>query len=129
MKHVNRISFVIPSYNSHTTIHKCILSIISQTQIEKIIEILIVDSSEDQNIQSRIDSIGHEKVKVLQLTEKTMPARSRNIGAQHAKGDILCFIDSDTYLEPDWLEIILVQFKKGKLVGGGAIFYSGTSKR
>src|SRR5690606_769924 len=49
-----------------------------------------------------------------------MPARQRNIGARAARGDVLAFIDSDAFPEPDWLERILEARDQGILVGGGS---------
>lgn len=118
---MSKVSFIIPAYNSHATIQRCILSIISQTQKDKILEVLIVDSSEDQNIQAQLGLISREKIQCLQLPERAIPARSRNMGAQEAKGDILCFVDSDTYLEPNWLETILDVLNEGKMVGCGSV--------
>lgn len=118
---MSKISFVIPAYNSGATIQKCVLSIISQTLQDKILEVLIVDSSDDQNIQGHLGFIPREKIQCFQLPERAIPARSRNIGAQAAKGDILCFVDSDTYLEPTWLETILEAINEGKLVGCGSV--------
>ncbi len=34
----------------------------------------------------------------------TRPAEKRDIGAQHAKGNILAFIDDDAFASPNWLE-------------------------
>ena len=118
---MSHVSFVIPAYNSHATIQECVRSIVSQTQKDKILEIFIVDSSEDRNIHAQLGLNDCEKIQCIQLTEKTGPAQARNIGAKKAQGDLLCFIDSDAYLEPDWLETILDVFNEGKFVGCGSI--------
>ena len=50
-----------------------------------------------------------------------MPAIGRNIGARHATGKILAFIDSDAYPSPEWLQIIVSEYNKGRLAGGGSV--------
>ena len=40
------------------------------------------------------------------------PAATRNIGVKHASGDIVCFLDDDSFVSDAWLEHILHQFKK-----------------
>lgn len=51
------------------------------------------------------------------------PADKRNLGAKHAKGSILAFLDDDSYPAKNWLKIALNIFKKNSIaaVGGPAI--------
>jgi len=38
-------------------------------------------------------------------------SRARNVGARHARGDILAFLDDDTAVDPDWLRAIVREFE------------------
>ena len=48
------------------------------------------------------------------------PAGARNLGAEHATGDILAFTDDDCVPDPDWLDAIAAMFKEpvDAVVGG-----------
>lgn len=69
------------------------------------------------------------KIKIIQLAQKTMPAIARNIGAKNASGDILLFLDSDTYLAQDWISKMLVAYRDGHLVGSGSVSLPPFQKR
>ena len=43
-----KVSFIIPSYNSHLTIEKTIQSVFRQQLQEHIAEVIVVDSSDDE---------------------------------------------------------------------------------
>jgi len=55
------------------------------------------------------------------LDKKTSPALGRNKGAGNAQGELLCFIDSDVYLDIDWLENILQAHLSGCQAGSGSV--------
>jgi cellulose synthase/poly-beta-1,6-N-acetylglucosamine synthase-like glycosyltransferase len=42
---------------------------------------------------------------------------ARNVGVENASGDIIFFIDSDCYAEPDWIEKALAHFDNPKIAG------------
>ena len=98
----DKISIVIPSYNSTNSIKHTLNSIKYQklTRKEwKLVEIIIVDDGSTDNTED-----------VVAQFINTLPIRyiyqnhlgrshARNLGASLAKGDILIFIDSDMVLE------------------------------
>jgi len=115
------ISIIIPSYNSFRTITKTIEKILTQDSYNKIKEIIIVDSSDDEITNNILDKIKLSSiVKVINSGIKIMPAVQRNIGAYNAKGQLLVFIDSDAYPASDWLCGIQEAYSKGYVVGGGS---------
>jgi len=44
------------------------------------------------------------------------PAAARNLGAQHASGEVLVFLDADTAPEPGWLDALLAPFSDPSIV-------------
>ena len=107
-----KVSFIIPSYNSHLTIEKTIQSVFRQQPQEHIAEVIVVDSSDDGKTRDIFKKFDHPKLKVLSLNQKTSPSAGRNMGAKLSQGTLLCFIDSDVFLSDDWLSNILDAFKK-----------------
>ncbi len=59
------------------------------------------------------------------------PAQKRDIGAKHAKGEILAFLDDDSYPRKDWLRNLVKHFSNEKIaaVGGPAVTPSNDNKR
>ena len=62
-------------------------------------------------------------------TGKVSPAVKRDIGAENAKGEILCFLDDDSYPEKDWIKKALPYFNNPSVwaIGGPAVTPPGDS--
>ncbi len=58
-------------------------------------------------------------IKITRSGSRVMPAIQRNIGATMANGNLLCFLDSDAFPAPNWIELILEEYSKGFLAGEG----------
>lgn len=116
-----RISVVIPSYNSGRTIGQTLDSLESQTRGDYILEVIVVDSSDDEVTKPLLASREHGKILVLHVGQRVPPAPGRNTGARAASGNLLVFIDSDAYMANDWIERIVEARNNGCLVGSGSI--------
>ncbi len=91
-------SFVIPYYNSKSTINDCIKSITSQ-KFKANFEIIIVDNNSIYKAQDFIEDLSS-----CIIIDEPNQGRSfaRNAGAQRAKYPYICFIDSDVVLSSGW---------------------------
>jgi glycosyltransferase involved in cell wall biosynthesis len=114
------VSIVIPSYNSYKTIPITLEEIFKQSAADSLIEIIIVDSSDDLYTKTYLESIQSDKIRITVSGIKVMPAVQRNIGAKIALGEILVFIDSDAFPSKDWLQEILNAYHRGWKAGGGS---------
>lgn len=118
---ITGISVIIPAYNSHLTLDKSIEGLRRQTAFDRIDKIIIVDSSDNQASLDQLDALKKmEKVVVFTSGVRVMPAIQRNIGARRSESDLLCFLDSDAYPAPDWIEKILEAYASGIRAGGGS---------
>lgn len=114
------ISVIIPSYNSTETIRYTLDAILSG-QSRDIKEIIVVDSSDDPEFQNIIKIYGTHGVRFINAGVRVMPAKGRNIGAHHATGKILIFLDSDVIPVDDYFREILIALERGYRAGGGGI--------
>ncbi len=57
-----------------------------------------------------------EQVKVIP-TGNVGPAEKRDLGVEHASGEILAFIDDDAYPRKDWLKNAVLYFKDNEIAG------------
>jgi len=93
-------------------LEKCLISLSNQSYED--FEIIVVDSKSDD----RTVEIAEDYADKILIEEKRKVGAARNIGARHAKGDILAFIDADTVASPFWLESIAQTFENdGGIVG------------
>ncbi len=121
---VVNVSFIIPSYNSYQTIDRVLNSIFVLKSLEYVSDVIVVDSSEDGKTREMLKGFSvffGDKLKIVLLDKKTSPALGRNIGVGHAQGELLCFIDSDVYLDKNWLKNVLQAYEAGCLSGCGSV--------
>jgi len=106
MDHNNPIiSVIIPVYNQEKYLGKCILSVLSQSFLDFEV-ILVNDGSTDRSLNisqkyARKDS----RVSIVNKPNEGV-AYARKDGFLKAKGEYICFLDSDDYLAPNALEIL-----------------------
>ncbi len=113
------ISIVIPSYNSESTIEKCLDALFNQTFTGEY-EIIIADSSKDRTRQIVAEKFS--QVKILVFGTKTDPGTARNAAIKESRGELLLLIDSDCVAAPDWMERMVLQHQQSDYAAiGGSI--------
>ena len=107
------ISIIIPVYNVEEYLKECAASIMGQTY-ENYEAIFIDDGSTDSS-GSICDALAglDERFKVVHQKNKGLSG-ARNRGLAEAKGDYICFIDSDDMVSPDYLADMLDAIKVGQ---------------
>lgn len=98
------VSIIIPSYNRQVLLLESIKSILAQTYSQ--FEILVIDNHSSDNTLRHLNTLKDKRLRILSEPRKGA-AFARNTGLKHAKGDILCFLDSDDLWLPQKLEIQL----------------------
>ena len=92
------VSVIIPAYNAENTINKCIDSIICQSYTP--IEIIVVNDGSTDSTLSVLQDYSNLKI----INKKNGGASSaRNVGIEAANGKYIMFIDSDDWVEPDFV--------------------------
>lgn len=105
------ISVIIPIYNVKKYLSKCIDSVLAQT--EKDLEIILVnDGSTDGcgDICKQYEKLDERIVYIDK--ENGGLSDARNAGIKVARGEYLVFIDSDDYIHPQMLELLLHNLRK-----------------
>jgi len=105
-----KISVIIPVYNVSKYIEECLVSVLNQTY--KNIEVLIVDDGGKDNSISIAQNIikNDDRAKILSYGCNKGVSFARNYGLEHATGEFVCFIDSDDFLELNYLESMISNF-------------------
>lgn len=114
-----KISIIIPTFNSQSYISKTLNSVLKQTY--KPFEIIVVDDfSKDKTVKIVKSFIKKNSfIKLYQIKSPNLnrsPARPRNYGIQHAKGEYICFLDSDDLWDKDKLYYQIKNLKNNYLL-------------
>lgn len=106
-----RISVIIPVYNTEKYLSLCIDSVISQTYSD--FEVILVDDGSTDNSGAICDSYAerYDYISVYHNTNSG-PAASRRLGVEKAKGAYISFIDSDDWVENDFLQTLYDEANK-----------------
>lgn len=101
------VSLIIPVYNVEKYLKKCLDSAITQTLTE--IEIIVVNDGSTDGSLSIINAYASrdQRIKVVSQENCGLGA-ARNAGIRIAQGEYLAFMDSDDWVEPDFLEKMYV---------------------
>lgn len=102
----NLISVIVPVYNSEKYIHKCIDSILNQSY--KNIEVLLInDGSVDNSLEILKEyAKTYNFIKIFSHQNRGV-GFTRNFGIQEAQGEYIIFVDSDDYIDQDYIEVLL----------------------
>lgn len=102
----DKISIIIPIYNTEKCLQRCIESVIQQTY--RYIEIILVnDGSTDKSSRICNEYVRRDSRIILIEQENKGAAAARNTGLRHATGNYIGWVDSDDYVEPDMFEKML----------------------
>ena len=117
------LSIVIPFYNEQHHIRACLESIKNQTIRPS--EVVIVDNNSIDNTVAIAKTYDFVKI-VSELKQGIVHARNK--GFNSTKADLIGRIDADTILPIDWVERVMMFYKKDgnieKALTGGGYFYN-----
>jgi len=97
------ISVIVPIYNVEPYIHKCVDSILAQSYAN--FEIILVDDGSPDNCGKICEKYASDNpsVKVIHKENGGL-SDARNAGLDIAKGEFICFVDSDDWCEKEMLQ-------------------------
>ncbi len=126
------ISILIPTKDQVNLLRTCIKSLLQKTRYKNF-EILIIDNdSEDVNTINFLKKIEEEYpsiIKIINYNEPFNYSEANNIGARHAKGEYLLFLNNDTeIIQENWLNILLSYCQRSEIgaVGARLLFPDGS---
>ena len=111
------VTIVVPVYNRAQDIRSCLDSLFALEYPSDSYEIVVID---DNSSDSTVEVIKKYGVKLLENRFNMGQSAARNLGASHARGDIIAFTDSDCIVSPRWLSELIPYFEdeRNVLVGG-----------
>ena len=101
------VSVVIPVYNSEKYLGQCLNSVLGQSLHD--IEVICVDDGSTDNSASVIQERMKEdsRLKIVRHGVNKGVGAARNTGVEAAEGEWIYFLDSDDWVDSDYLEVML----------------------
>lgn len=128
MEELNKVSIIMSAYNAEDTIGKGIQSVLDQTY--KNIELVIVDDCSTDSTSTIVQSFGNPIIKYIRNEENLGAGWARDIGIKNSTGNWIGFLDSDDWIEPDFVETLLNKalLDDADFIGGGYIRVEGDTE-
>lgn len=102
------LTAVIPTRNRPNDLSKAVVSILAQTRLPN--ELIIVDQSPGDESRSIVDALisGDQRIPLVYIHDQRIAGLvdAKRVAAERAEGDLVCFLEDDVILEPDYIEQI-----------------------
>ena len=100
------VSIITPVYNVERCIEKTINSVINQSS--KDFELLLIDDgSQDKSIEIAEKLLVNSDINYRIISQENSGVSvARNKGISEARGEYVCFLDSDDYIHKDYIELM-----------------------
>ena len=110
MKKDKELSIIIPNYNKEKYLSKCLDSLCPL--INDNVEIIVIDDCSTDNSISVLEK--YNQIKLIRNSQNMGVSESRNNGIRQARGRYICFIDSDDYVDNNYINVILNSIKSNE---------------
>ena len=122
------VSVVVPVYNVEKYLSRCIDSISRQSYSN--LQIILVDDGSKDNSSVICDEYSKKdtRISVIHKTNGGL-SDARNVGIDNAKGDYICFIDSDDFVRETYVEDLLNAILKYNSDIAVCLFEKGNSDK
>lgn len=107
----DKISVIVPVYNVEKYVRKCVSSILEQTYND--LEIILVDDGSTDNSGKICDEMSNidGRITVIHKNNGGL-SDARNVGIDIMSGKYVTFVDSDDWLEKEYIEYLVYLIKK-----------------
>lgn len=107
-----KVSILVAVYNAELFLGECLDSLLRQTLSD--IQIICVDDCSTDKSPQILDSyaLADKRVEVIHLERNQGQAHARNVGLERARGEYVCFLDSDDWMSDYCLEQAVTCFER-----------------
>ena len=113
----NLVSIIVAVYNVEKYLKKCLDSIIKQSY--RNIEIICVNDGSTDSSLKICEEYQEQDSRIIIITQKNQGlSAARNTGIKNSKGEFIAFIDSDDWVDPQFIELLLKECKDNNVLLG-----------
>ena len=114
-----KVSVIIPVYNAEQYLRKCLDSVLAQTYQD--FEIICIDDGSTDNSGAICDEYAKKDSRIRVLHKENGGVSSaRNAGLNIAEGGYITFIDSDDYVDTDYIQTLYENLEDADAVASGS---------
>lgn len=107
-----KLSIVVPVYNTEKYLGKCLCSCVNQDAEQSDYEIIVINDGTKDNALAIAEDFADNCQNVTVFSQENAGlSAARNKGLSLAHGDYVWFVDSDDWIEPDSVKIIVEKTK------------------
>lgn len=108
-----KISIVVPVYKVEKYLDQCISSLVNQSYHN--IEIILVDDGSPDNCPQICEDWKKKDSRIMVIHKKNGGlSDARNVGLCSATGELICFVDSDDFVEKDYIKKLYSALRENK---------------
>ena len=124
-----KITVIVPVYNVENYLNKCLDSLINQTY--KNLEIIVINDGSTDNSGIICQEYAQKDNRIIYIEKENGGlSDARNVGLDKMTGSYVTFIDSDDWVEPDYVEVLynkLIEYQADIAVGNYCKFNESDS--
>ena len=125
---VKLVSVILPVYGVEKYLPECVDSLLAQSYQN--LEIILVDDASPDGCPAICDSYAAKDRRVRVIHKENGGAASaRNAGLDAARGEAVCFVDSDDTVEPQYVELLLDALGHGDMAMCGFFLRSRSGSK
>lgn len=111
------VSIIVPVYNADKYLHKCIGSIRTQSYANW--ELILIDDGSQDSSPEICEHYQSEDERIVFLRkDNSGVSDTRNVGIACSKGEYICFVDADDWIESKYLEHLMSFSKYDYVIAG-----------
>lgn len=127
MKRKPLVSVIIPAYNAVEYIKRCVNSIRNQSY-KKLQIIIIDDGSTDNTVNVCKEYVQKDSRIELYSKKNSGVANTRNYGLDCANGEYVMFVDTDDYIAPNMISLLLGKIKSADFIMCNTVIFNGQNQ-
>jgi len=122
MNAIPSISVIIPVYNQEVWIGRCLRSLLNQSLPRHMYELIVVNDGSDDRTEFALELFKDEIIHITNENNIGLPA-SLNKGIKASRANLIVRVDSDDYVNEEFLYILLKYIELNKYMDAVACDY------
>lgn len=102
------LSVIVPIFDAAATLPRCIEALVASMGPDD--EVIVVDDGSADGGVSVLEPSLRDRIRSVRSETNIGRGPIRNVGARHASGDVLLFVDSDVVVHPETVEQVRAAF-------------------
>ena len=118
MNELATVAVVVPCNNVAHIVDQCIESLVQQDYPQNKFSIIAINDGSTDNTKEHLEHFKtHKNFYFFNHDKNKGLSAARNTGIEKSQSEIVCFLDSDMVIRPDWLQLIVAELMAKEVIG------------